>query len=234
MLAEKLADLLLEIGKYETGRLNHDTAVRWLERAYDAITGQRQEDLSSDAEDLQSNISHSLARALMQLPGHIAKTKALNIAKQLCVARSDKLANLILRLDLFDFDIEPVAENYCDVLLRVVHNVCITDSTLMTVLHYIHKLRARSPILAHNVLEAFLLERAAVMGNEDWSEKVLVNLIWNLTTSRGLDDEIKLLHHVLDALRCRLGGTIGLAATHAAQVVRIDPNLGHHFLSSLA
>ena len=97
----------------------------------------------------------------------------------------------------------------------------ITDTNFNTVLHYIHGMRSRSPAHAHSALKEFLLERLVYTEKSEWVERALVTMIWNLTTSTGIDHDLELLNQVLDALYNHLSLPIGSSATHAAHVVRI-------------
>lgn len=194
-------------------------AVRWLERAQDVLASQALEDLSNDGRELRIAILHLLIRGLMRLPGNDAKIKARNIIADLDISDSDRLAVLILKLDLFTTDSSVPTEDLCDILLRIVRMVHVTESTFKTILHYVHNLRPRSSHLTHIILEAFLLERLLGADRMEWVEKVMVTAIWNLTTTADLGDHMRTLQQLLDALQNQGRVSIGPSATHAAQMV---------------
>ena len=216
---ESLADLLFEIGKDHTVKANHVEAVQWLERARDVLASQALEDLSNDGRELRIAILHLLIRGLMRLPGTDAKKKAWNIIADLDTSDSDRLAVLILKLDLFATDPSVPTEGLCDILLRIIRIVHVTESTFKTILHYVHNLRPRSSHLTHVILEAFLLERLLNAERAEWAEKVLVTAVWNLTTTADLADYITTLQRLFDALRNQGKVSISPSATHAAQMV---------------
>jgi hypothetical protein len=58
--AEALADLLYEIGKDTLTKCNYESAIRWLERAYDILGEQNLEMLSPEASELRLTIMHSI------------------------------------------------------------------------------------------------------------------------------------------------------------------------------
>ena len=219
VLAENLADLLLEIGKDCSSKASHEVAAQWLERAYDILMSRDLEELSSDAGDLQTAIMHALARALLKLPGDEARRKAWNIADDLDSGPNDKLAVLILKLDLFETEAGADSQGYCSILLRIVRVVHVTDTTFKTVLHYIHKLRALNPTLAHTVLDELSLKRLVGTEIPEWLEKVLVTMVWNITTSTSIAAGTTLLRQTLDSLLDRSSRPIGASATHAAQIL---------------
>jgi len=94
--AEDLADLLYEIGKERLNRKDGHVAVKWLERAYDALTAQEFDRLSQDAVELRLSIMHHLGtfrswvgsvfllspfivRALLALQTHGGRERARDI-----------------------------------------------------------------------------------------------------------------------------------------------------------
>ena len=219
MLTEKLADLLFEIGKERDSKAAYDTAVHWLERAHNVLRLRSDEELGSDAGDLQTSILHTMARALMQAPGDKIRERAWNIAHDLDTGPNDKLAVLLLKLDILDTNAEVDPQDYCDLLLRIIRSIHVTESTFRTTLHYIHKLRSRNSTLAHVVLEKFLLERLPGTEKPEWVERLLVTIIWNLTTSTSDESLRHSLKQVLDMLPGHFPNPIGASATHAAQTV---------------
>jgi hypothetical protein len=58
--AEVVGDLLYEIGKDALTKNNYELAIKWLERAYDALSEQDLDLLSSDASELRLSIMHSI------------------------------------------------------------------------------------------------------------------------------------------------------------------------------
>ena len=210
---------MYEIGKERHGQAAHGMAVSWLERAHNTLRSVGLQELSSDAGDLETAILHTLVRCLMMLPGNEAHKKAWNVANNLNTRSEDSMIVLTLKLDLFDKDLEYDPQDYCDVLIRIVRSIRITDSSLSTILHYFHKLRGRSPMLAHTVLEDLLLKRLAASDNQDWIDKTLVTLTWNLTASIGVIDDVQLLSQVLDTLPNQLLKGVRASATHAIQIL---------------
>ncbi|TKA61057.1 hypothetical protein B0A49_09270 [Cryomyces minteri] len=89
--AEKLADLLYEIGKDQLRKKEFEIAVRWLERSYDTLAEQDLEKLSSDAGELRLSIMHGLVRALLGLQNDGARSKAWDLVNLLDNDFGDKL-----------------------------------------------------------------------------------------------------------------------------------------------
>jgi hypothetical protein len=64
ILAEKLADVLYEIGKSLFARKEFEVSIRWLERAHDVLGDQELERLSDDATELRLSIMHLLCERM--------------------------------------------------------------------------------------------------------------------------------------------------------------------------
>lgn len=225
--AENLADLLFEIGSAQWKKSLYTEAVHWLEKAYDVLVGQSLEALSSDAGELQVSIMHLMIRALIKLPGEGNWSKAWNIMGQLEIDSGNRLAVLLLKLDLYAIDPSASAQEYCGVLQRISRTVHLTDSNLKTTIHHVHKLRLGSPRMAHMALETLLFERLLEAEEPAWMEKALITMIWNCTTSTDLTDALDLLRNALDTLFANTGKAIQPSPTHAAQILlwkRIEAN----------
>jgi tetratricopeptide (TPR) repeat protein len=219
VLTENLADLLFEVGRDCSSKALHEGAAQWLERAYDILVSRNSEELSSDAGDLQTAIMHTLARVLMKIPGDEARSRAWNIANDLDSGLSDKLAVLLLKLDLFENEPGTDLQDYCNILLRIIRMIHVTEATFKTVLHYIHKLRSQNPTSTHIALDEFLQKRLIGAEKPEWLEKVLVTIVWNITTSTSIAAGTSLLKQILDSLSDRSSHSIGASATHAAQIL---------------
>lgn len=220
--AEEIADTLFEIGRSQSRQQQWSEATYWLERAHDAISGRALESLSSDAEELRIGIIHDLVRALINQQGEESRAKAWNFIHKLDVECSDRLVVLLLKLDLFGLDPAHSLQDHCDVLQKIVRIVHITNTNIKTILHYVHKLRAHSPTLAHTVLVTLFSERLLGADQPRWLERILVTIIWNCTTSSQSLDTMASLGELLGTLESDSSQALSPAATHAAQIVCLN------------
>ena len=216
---ETLADLFFEIGRHESKNKHSAEALKWLSKAHDMILSQDLDRLSSDANELQVAVMHATVKALIDEDSEENRRKAWNIIEELDIAHGDRLAVLLLKLDLYALDDVFSPQYFGDVLQKIVRTIHLTDTNVKTALHYVHTLRSRNPRTAHTVLVSLATER--LLGAEDfaWLEKTLMTIIWNCTTSTELKDGHDLLNNVLDTLLADTGRTMSQSATHAAQVV---------------
>ena len=218
--AEELADLFFEIGHSQSQKKQWAEALKWLETAHNILLGRSQDLLSTDAGELRISVMHSMARALLNLESDGSRDKAWAIVRKLELDCGNRLVVLLLKLDIFATNGSHSTQDYCDILHKIVRTVHLTDTNVKTVLHHVHKLRSRSPLMAHHVLVAFLYER--LLGTEDarWVEKALVTIIWNFTNSINLSDARTPLTEILDTLANGAVKALSPPATHAAQTVR--------------
>lgn len=218
--AEELADLFFEIGHSQSKKKQWAEALQWLEKAHNILLGRSQDLLSSDAGELRISVMHSMARALLNLESDGSRDKAWTIVRELELDCGNRLVVLLLKLDIFATDASHSAQDYCDILHKIVRTVHLTDTNVKTVLHHVHELRSRSSLMAHHVLVAFLYER--LLGTEDakWVEKAFVTIIWNFTNSIDLSDAMASLTEIFDALANGAVKALRPPATHAAQTVR--------------
>jgi len=217
--AEVQADLFFEIGKDQIGKSHPTEALKWLTKSYEAISGQDLDELTSDAPELQVSIMHSMVKALMALGGDENIARAWNIVQDLDIRYSEKLAVLLLKLDLYALNPLFPPQDYCDVLQRIVRTVHLTNTNVKMALHHVQKLRARNTRMAHAILVALATERLLGVEDFEWLEKTLITTVWNCTTSAELEDAINLLGDFLNTMHTQLRKAISASATHAAQIV---------------
>ena len=219
--AETLADLFFEIGKSEEEKSKALEAMTWLTKAHDIIISQDLECLSIDAGELQVAIMHALVKILIKEDSEENRKKAWNLIQELDIVHGDRLAVLLLKLDLYRLDHNFPPQDFGDVLQRIVRTVQLTDTNVATILHLIHKLRSRSPRIAHAILVSLAMERLVGSGDIGWLEKTLITTTWNCTTSSDLADANSLLKELFDTVFEATGKALSQSATHAAQVVSL-------------
>lgn len=217
-VAETLADVLFEIGRSQALKQQYKLAVQWLECARDILVSQRPEELSADAGEVRSCIMHSTVRALLKEPSQENTLKAWNIIHELEGETGDRVAVSLLKLELLTVD-QAAVQDYYEVLRHIVRQIHLSDVNVRTILYHMHELRRRSARLAHNVLVEFLDDRLLTMDEIAWVEKMLVTIIWNITTSADLTDLSNTIEELLDRVAAKSSLAIGTSATHAAQIV---------------
>lgn len=217
-VAEQLADVLFEIGRDQARKQLDKSALQWLDKGYDVLACQPPEELGSDASQVRSCIMHNTVRVLLKEHGEGNISRAWSIIHELEGQTSDTIVIWLLKLELFSID-QSAAQDYYEVLIRVVRQIQLSEMNMATVLHHVHELQRQNARLAHTVLAALLSERLLALEESDWIEKTIITIVWNCTTSRDLDDATDSLEKLLDTVAAKTHSGLGTSATHAAQVV---------------
>ncbi|KAI1210703.1 SPO22-domain-containing protein [Annulohypoxylon truncatum] len=224
---ENLADSLFEIGKDLTEKKNFPLAVKWLQRAYEAINVQDLEHLSREAIELRLAISQALVRAYLDLDTTDGFQKAENHVCYIESEIGDKLVVLLLRLELLLKSPAEVFDSngYADILHRMVRSLDISESSFNLVMHHIRKLDDKSPSLACSVLDEFITFRVLPTQHDPWVERAVVLRARMATKYRDNDETIQGLSNIFDSVEANLEKSVPAAAVLAIQILiwkRVD------------
>lgn len=225
--AENLADSLFEIGKDLTEKKNFPLAVKWLERAYEAINIQDLEQLSREAIELRLAISQALVRSYLDLGTTEGFQKAENHVCYIESEIGDKLVVLLLRLELLSKSPAEVFDSggYADVLHRMVRSLDISESSFNLVIHHIRKLNDKSPSAACSILDEFITSRVLPTQHDPWIERAIVLRTRMTTTHRDSDETIQSLSSTFDSVEANLEKSLPAAAVLAIQIVSQSSHL---------
>ena len=218
-LKEQSADVAFEIGKGQMKAECYSEARDWLGYAYNSISGQDIEVMSSDAGDLKLSIMHNLVRVLVHLSGDDHRERAWSLFREVEIDHGELLAVLLLKLDLLATEPFVSPQQSSDVMQQIINKVHLTDSNMNTILYHIHKLRSWSGPLAHEIL-MFTISKILLGGEQkSWLEKMLVTVVWNCTSSSDILDPVLTLTQSCNAIAAGWGYALSLSAMHAAQVL---------------
>ncbi|KAI9681495.1 MAG: hypothetical protein M1817_002779 [Caeruleum heppii] len=229
-LAEALADLVYEIGRGLLAKKQFELAVKWLERSCSILTSQDLDSLSVEAGELRLSIMHSTVRALVATQTEAARAKARDLMVLLEDDFGDKLAVLLLKVDLIAKDPTSVPYDHFLVLQRMVGIAHLHDSNFKILMRQVHRLHEKSPKLACELLDKFLFTRLLKSERDEWVEKVFVTRLWFSTSpALALDgsqtshpDDItpnKSCQKFFEAISARIQQPLTAAATHAGQML---------------
>lgn len=218
--AERLADVLYEIGKSLSAVRSFAIAGKWFKRANEIINGQELEQLSREGLELRLAILQALVTALLGTGTPEGLEEAKNYVDFIEAEAGNKFVVSLLKLELLQkmpaevFD----SEAYGDVLRRIIRTFTFSDAGFKLIMHHIRKLHDKSPGAGCAVLDDFIV---ALSGTEkdSWMEKAVVTRMWMIANQRDSVETIKAAQNVLEALKRPLGGE----AAVAAQAVRHQP-----------
>ncbi|KAI3556409.1 hypothetical protein CABS01_03819 [Colletotrichum abscissum] len=232
--AEKMTEILFEIGKDLSKKEDFGMAVRWLERGYDIINAQDLSLLSRDAIELRLSVCQALIHALLGLGTPESSEKALDLVSYIESEIGEKPIVLLLRLELLQkapaeiFDIEAFA----DILRRMVRSFNFSEAHFKLLVHHARKLHDKSPTLATSVVDGMLRGTIVSSGREEWVDRLVLLRIWVETTQRdgmrAIEELMGVLVGVQDNLSKPFGASTAVGAlTLIWKKIEVNYNQGH-------
>ncbi|KAL2265293.1 hypothetical protein VTJ83DRAFT_6393 [Remersonia thermophila] len=211
--AERLADVLYEIGKSLSAEYNFAMAVKWFKRASEVINGQELEQLSREGLELRLAILQARVTALLATGTQEALDEAQNQVALVESEAGNKFVVSLLKLELLQkmptevFD----TEGYGDILRHIIRSFPISDSGFKLIMHHIRKLHDKSPGAGCAVLDDLIvaLSRAE---KDEWVEKAVVTRVWMITNQRETAETIRATENVLGQLSRPLSSEAAVAA----------------------
>lgn len=226
--AERLSDILLEIGKDQLRRKQYEVAVLWLERSANALGTQGLDTLSADAGGLKMAILQSLVRALMGLDTPDTTKRAWDIVGLIEADFEDNMIVPLLKLELLTASTEPDQQIYYSVLNKMIRSTVLTDANFKLVMHHIHRMKKLDEAATCRLLDDFLTMRRFSDKHVEWVEKALITRLWISVKSR--EDAVRSIYNLLDMVVQGLRQPLRASATHAAQTLiwkRIEEHYGN-------
>lgn len=211
--AERLADVMFEIGRAMNAKSEYPMAVKWLERANKIINAQNFESLSREGAELRMAILQALVTALLGT----GRTDDLEQARKYvdCIEADvgRKLVVSLLRLELLQktpaeiFD----SDSYADTLRRMIREFAFSEPAFKLLIHHIRKLHDKSPASGSAMLDEFIIKLARG-DNDVWMEKAVVTRMWMITSQRDTFNTLDAIHEVLSKLARPLSAEAAVAA----------------------
>lgn len=166
-------------------------AEKWLQRAWDAINGQKLQELPRDAVELRMAILRSLVTVLMGLQTSESTEKAHNLVRYVESEVGDQPIVLVLSLEILDRSPAEVfdSETYGDILRRMIRSFQPSESSFKILAYHIRKVHAKSPGLGCAILDEFLVSLIK-SGQTDWIDKAVVTRVFMTTSQRDFTGSI--------------------------------------------
>ncbi|SPQ20408.1 14822ea5-0490-4dac-a6c0-22cd1d76eaed [Thermothielavioides terrestris] len=211
--AERLADVLYEIGKSLSARNDFAIAIKWFERANQVVNDQELEQLSREGLELRLAIQQALVTALLGTGTPEDHEKAKNMVDYIESEAGNKFVVSLLKLELLQKTPAEVfdGEAYADILRRLIRDFSFSDSGFKLIMHHIRKLHDKSPGAGCAVLDDFI---SAIGGAEQdgWMEKAVITRMWMITNQRDSVETINAVQGVLGHLARPLSAEAAVAA----------------------
>ncbi|KAI0484299.1 meiosis protein SPO22/ZIP4 like-domain-containing protein [Xylariaceae sp. FL0804] len=230
VLVEKLSDTLFELGKGLSGKKDYPLATKWLKRAYSSINSQDLDRLSREAIELRLAISQALVQACLETGTTEAFEEAENLVGYLESVLGDKFVVLLLRLELlFRSPAEVFDHQACsNVIRRMIRSVDLSDQSFKVIVYNIRKLEEKSPNLARDVLDEFIVARIVRAQRDDWLSKVLILRVHMTASHEETPENLQELESILQEIESSTGKPLSATTALGAQTIiwkRVDAYL---------
>jgi hypothetical protein len=208
--AEKLAEVLYSIGKDLTSEKDVPTAIKWLERAYNAINNQPR---TRDISRLHTCIIQTLVTSLLDdgKPGTISRAE--DLVESIEVDIENKLLVSLLKLEILQNSHQEVfdRDTYTNILRDMVRGFLHNDMELKAILYHIRQLHSQCPRLAIMILDE-LITKIRDTDPQEWIEKLVIIHIWMTTNMKDPMTMIQITANILAGLSRPLDTEAAIAA----------------------
>ncbi|KAK4166205.1 meiosis protein SPO22/ZIP4 like-domain-containing protein [Cladorrhinum sp. PSN259] len=211
--AEKLADVLYEIGKSLYAKSDYAIAVKWLDRANDIINGQELEQLSREGIELRLAVLQALVTAHLGTGTEEGFVKAKNSVDFLEGEMGNKLVVSLLKLEVLQKTPGEVFDGdaYAEVLRHIIRNFNYSESEFKLIMHHIRKLHDKSPGIGGALLDDFIIVLRGP-GKTQWMEKAIITRVWMITNQRDSAETLSSVQGILGHLSKPLSPEAAVAA----------------------
>ncbi|TGO20156.1 hypothetical protein BTUL_0001g01680 [Botrytis tulipae] len=229
---ESLSDTLYEMGKALFEKKQHALSVKWLERAYEVLSGDELDKLSADATELRISIIQTLIKALLETKTRESIRRVRDLIDLLECELGDKLVVLLLKLELLaeipheTFD----GLTYSAILNKMIRTLVFNPANLRLFMFHVRKLHEKAPSLACGVLDEMIRLRVKeLVTMTEWLEKALLTRIWMGVSGRETEELFVAIDGFLTMIAKNIEKSIGVEATMAAHTLiwkKIEANYG--------
>jgi len=220
--AERLGDLVYEIGKWSLTQHEYPLAVKWLERANVIINAHNLEQLSREGVELRMAIMQAQVGAFLGIGTPDGLEKAKNLVDYVeSEVGSSKLVVSLLKLELLQKTPAEVFDDdaYSEVLRRMIRNFNSSDSGFKLIVHHIRKLHDKSPGAGCAVMDEFILHPGNMEQKPEWMEKVVIQRMWMIAHQRDSAATVEAVESVVSQLTRPLSPEASVGAQAVSCVV---------------
>jgi len=211
--AERLADILFEIGKSFSEKSNFPDALTWLGRANDIISDQYPDNISREGAELRLAILQALVTAHLGAGTAEGPQTARGYVDSIEAEIGRKPIVSLMRLELLQKTPSEVfdSDGYGEILRRMVRDFRYSEPGFKLIIHHIRRLHDKSPAVGGVVLDDFIIVLARGY-NDAWMEKAVLTRMWMITNQRDTLDTIDAVQSVLSNVSKPLSPDAAVAA----------------------
>lgn len=219
---ESLSDTLYEMGKTLLEKKQLELSVKWLQRAYEVLSGDELDKLSTDATELRISIIQTLIKALLETKTTESIQRARDLIDLLDCELGDKMVVLILKLELLieipneTFD----GSTYCAILNKMTRILVLSPRNLRLFMFHVRKLHEKAPSLACRALDEMIRLRVKDLAAMiEWLEKALLTRIWMTVSGRETEELFVAIEGFLTMISENVEMPISIEAAMASHMV---------------
>ncbi|KAI5304393.1 hypothetical protein KEM56_006541 [Ascosphaera pollenicola] len=205
-IAEAFADICYDIGHAHLEERDFPLAVKWLERAADALSKHDLDKLSPDADELRLAVWHALARAKMASP-NADGMDFTTLTDVLSKEYGNRLPVMLLNIEMIGKEAEPDFDLYHEKLIGLLRTVPLTNANLNIL------------DLAADALYQLIFQRLALHNDPVPLEKGFVTYIWMQTSDSSSANALDHLHSSATKLHAMIRRSINAEATYACLIL---------------
>ncbi|PNS16870.1 hypothetical protein CAC42_4834 [Sphaceloma murrayae] len=220
-IAEKLADLSFEVGKELSKSIDKANAIRWLDRASEALETLDPEQLSHEAIELRTAILAELIQCLLSQNSDESLSRATDLVSFLEQENpsASKLGLHLLKIKLLEAKGSLGPAEYQHILMQMIQSTVLSPPTFKTIMHHVQKLHKISATHAQRALDAFLCARLFEHAEADLIEKAAVMRVWSAAQAPLDIESANSLDSLLQDVVTCTPATFSEEATHASQTL---------------
>ncbi|KAE8352675.1 meiosis protein SPO22/ZIP4 like-domain-containing protein [Aspergillus coremiiformis] len=216
---KRVVDLCYKIGISALNDCLYDDAAKWLERALSAC-----ELSSSDMTQLAKNDELLILHGSVQANLHLGSSAAKEcLRKALCILESkytNARAVKMLQLELFAREVPSKGKEFLQMLHDVLNALEPNEAELKILAFYIQKVRDLDINLYVHGLQQVLLDKLATSEQQEWTERILITLVWTLTnTCFHIQDRMSILCDTMKSLAGCGRGPLSEDVTNACSIL---------------
>ncbi|TGO41094.1 hypothetical protein BHYA_0027g00390 [Botrytis hyacinthi] len=219
---ESLSDTLYEMGKALLEEKQHALSIKWLERAYEVLSGDELDKLSADATELRISIIQTLIKALLETKTPESIRRARDLIDLLERELGDKLVVLLLKLELLAGIPHEIFDGlaYSAILNKMIRTLVFNPTNLRLFMFHVRKLHEKAPSLACGALDEMIRLRVKeLVSMVEWLEKALLTRIWMGVSGRETEELFVAIDGFLTMIAKNIDKSIGVEATMAAHTL---------------
>ncbi|KAE8378353.1 hypothetical protein BDV26DRAFT_292309 [Aspergillus bertholletiae] len=167
----RISELCYKIGSFALNDRHYDNAAKWLERALTAWEFYKS-NVSHGIDDDGLLILHALIRANLNLDSSLAKERLQKALDLIIKKYPYKFAVKALQLEILGREGRSNGNEYLQILRDMLGILKPNEAELKTASFYVQ------------ILQQLLVEKLAASGQQEWTERIFIILVWTLTNNR--------------------------------------------------